>query len=188
MLETCNSTPDWIPISGNPDIISAFALGGMPNSGSTTFSPWLEQTCVRIRGNLWCWILPDTSWWNTLTGLALIKFRVGVMKQFVSSTFVSPVVSTNIAELYGPEAGNTSFMWEETVDFLAESAWGSLVVDPSLYVRKIPVDIKVQRRLERDEVIALGWHYIGLDYEGEPVAFPDAAINFELRALMRTIT
>lgn len=197
ILQTVNTGNDWIPISGNPDVIGAFADAAASNeaTGNTTFVPWLEQTCVRIKGTAWCWILPDTSWWNTLTGYAYIKFRVQVQKQLVSgdvtgggASAISPIVIENSTTLYSPEAGNQSFMWEETVDFLAESSWGSLVVDPSLYVRKVPIDIKVQRRLERDEVIAFGWDYIGIDYNGDPVAFPDAAINFQIRALMRTIT
>lgn len=196
VLQTCNTGNDWIAVSGNPDVIGAFSDNDAQSTGASTWMPWLEQTCVRIVGTAWAWILPTSSWWDTLTGYAYCKMRVQVLKQIVSGdptpgglgTIISPIALANQGSLFSPEAGNQSFMWEETVDFLAQSAWGDMVVDPSLFVRKVPIDIRVQRRLEKDEIIAFGWDYIGLDYAGEPVAFPDLAINFQLRALMRTIT
>jgi len=179
-----NSGPDAFNLTAWPDLIGTGAAFGDPDMNSIT--PWLEQTVVRVRGEIWAWILPTTAWWSTLTGRAAIKARIVKGLQPTDSGPNAGVVETQ--QPFSPRGGNVEFLWEKTFIFIAQSSWGDLTVDPASYVQKVEVDVRVQRRLQRNECLMLQFDYIGIDYSGDLEAFPDAAVDFELRTLLRTIT
>lgn len=182
VLLPCNSIPDEYALTGWLDLLDEDADIPQPRYQF----PQLEQTVIRIVGKVWCWLLPTDSWWDTLTGRACIKTRFTVGSQFMGSAVVVPDVST--PSYFTPMSGNDDIMWEDTQLFVAQSAWGDLTVDPTKYIREVPIDITVKRRIEHGKLLKIGFHYIGIDYSGEPIAFPDAAIDMELRVLLKTIT
>jgi len=171
---------DFVPLTLHADI----------SADPSTFAaasryPQLEQTAVRIKGQLWCWILPTSNWWETLTGRTFFKFRVSKGLQ-VDQT---PSAIGSVTNITNPTAGNIDFMWEHTEYFIAHSAWGDLVVDPSMYIRRIEVDITTKRRLKQPEALTLHVQYgPGMNYNGEDVAFPDGAWDSQLRTLIQTNT
>lgn len=185
LLSVCNFPPDSFPLTGWADILDSAGGDGVLRQHQF---PQLEQTVTRVRGSVFCWISPADSWWDTLTGIAYMKVRIVKMKQFMSPAVVDVLPQEDIATLFNPQAGNVEFLWEHTEQFLAQSAWGSLVVDPSNYVKKIDVDVTVKRRLQRNELLAIQFQYIGKNFSGDPLAFPDGFFDWEVRTLLQTIT
>jgi len=182
ILLPCNSIPDEYALTGWVDLLDEDADIPQPRYQF----PQLEQTVIRIVGKVWMWILPADSWWDTLTGRAAAKVRFSVGPQFIGSAVVVPDVNT--PSYFTPQAGNMDIMWENTQVFIAQSAWGDIQVDPAMYVREIPIDITVKRRISHSDLLKVGFHYIGVDYAGAAEAFPDMAIDMELRVLLKTIT
>jgi len=149
--------------------------------------PQFARTVERVRGFVHCWILPDTSWWNTLTGMCYVKFRLEVvqMPPLMTGANASPFTPyIGSDQVFEPSGGNVSYLWEHTFTFLAESAWGSLVIDPALYIQREEVDVRVKRRIEPNEALVMTTSTIGRDYAGAEIEFPDVVADFELRTLV----
>jgi len=150
-----------------------------------------ETTSLRVVGSVFAWILPDTSWWNTLTGRTALHFRIVKLKQFVFGIGGSgaTTVAPNVADLQLATAGQDDFLYERTEHFLAQSAWGSLEIDPTMYVHRFDIDVGVKRRLEKGEVLAVHMQYgPGRDYAGDDEVFPDLAVDMRLRTLLAVKT
>jgi len=176
-----------IPLTCHADLIDPTGTPAVeqPSLAAQYRIPQLEQTCVRVVGAIWFWILPTTAWWDTLTGVTHLIARITVEKQVVGLTSAIP----STADITGVRAGNVNYMHEEVHQFVAQAAWGDMVVDPTMYVHEMKVDTSVQRRLRQNDVVALELQYgPGLDYAGDAEAFPDLAVNVRLRTLVRTLT
>jgi len=177
-----NSVDSW-RLFTNLDVTNPDALDALGFS-----RPQFARTVERVRGFVHCWILPDTSWWNTLTGMCYVKFRLEVVQAPPTMTGLSnpqpftPYIGPE--GLFTPSGGNAGFLWEKTFTFLAESAWGSLVIDPALYIQREEVDVRVRRRIEPNEVLVMTTSTIGRTYAGAELEFPDVVADFELRTLV----
>jgi len=148
-----------------------------------------DYVVERVVGSIWCWILPASSWWDTLTGRTQLITRIGVTKQFIPPGSGSDVITPipYVADFRTVAAGNDDFMWEGVELFVAQSAWGDMQVDPTMYVRRMDVDIRVKRKLQHGDALYLAFQAgPGLDYSGAETAFPDMACDPRLRVLLST--
>jgi len=178
--------------SSNIDHWILYAHGDVQNIGGLDWSyalPQYDGIIERVRGEVMCWIMPDTSWWNTLTGILLVKFRLEVMSlQLTGGAANFPAQPTvpyaSSATVFTPVGGNVEFMWEKTFTFIAESSWGDLVIDPALYIQREDVDVRVKRKLEQNQGLVLTVASRGYDYAGNVIAFPDVVTDWELRTLV----
>lgn len=177
-----NSTPDsYVLFANGTDVVNI-------NADDWSYSqPQYDVTVERIKGHLECWLSPATQWWSTLTGRASLKARIEVIDFQVGLAAFPPNAPQQrytADSFFQPPAGNVEFMWEETFTFIAQSSWGSLTVDPSMYVQRVPVDVRVRRRIDKGSALVLTIGYIGINYAGSEVAFPDAYVDWELRTLV----
>jgi len=145
-----------------------------------------ELTVIRIVGKIFCWVAPSTNWWETLTGRTQAIFRLVQTKIFIPGVGGQDVMPSvqYLGDLRHSTSGSDDFMWEDVQLFIAQSAWGDLTVDPSLYVREIPVDCRVKRRLQKGDALAVYCQWgPGIDYGGELEVFPDLFVDYRLRVL-----
>lgn len=187
------------PVTNPPATIQQWILyahADIQNIGGDDWSfglPQYDGIVERIRGHVTCWHSPATSWWSTLTGVSHIKARIEVCEVITaqSSTAFPPAISSTAyagsSTFFQPVSGNVEFMWEHTFNFLAQSAWGSLEIDPSSYIQREEVDIRVKRKIEKNQALVLTWGQIGRNYAGDPVVFPDWITDWELRTLVSQV-
>lgn len=149
--------------------------------------PQYDATVERVRGTLWAWISPNTSWWASQTGRGCIKARIEVV-DWAPIGSVWPVQPHDRYQspqaLSVPFSGNVEFMWEHTFLFISSTSWGDLVVDPSNYVQKVDIDVRVRRKVDKGQILALTIGYWSMDYGGDDQAWPDAYVDWELRTLV----
>jgi len=174
-----------------------YAHADIQNLGGDDWSfgiPAYDGICERIRGHVSCWHSAATSWWSTLTGVSSIKARIEVCEVITATgptTFPPPISNTSYSgatTLFHPVGGNVEFMWEHTFTFLAQSAWGQLTIDPALYIQRAEVDVKVKRKIEKNQAVVLTWAQIGRNFAGDPVVFPDWITDWELRCLVSQVS
>jgi len=116
--------------------------------------------------------------------------RIHTTKQFINSAGAPSDTVTPIPYIasYTPAvSGNDDYMWEHVEIFVAQSSWGEIEVDPTTYVRRVDVDLRVKRKLQHGDALVLALQAgPGLDYSGATEAFPDMAVDARLRVLLST--
>jgi len=178
------------PITAHQDYASEGDIFVAPNNVfSQRRFPQLEQTVVRIKGSITCWLDPSEPWWENNNGYAMLRLRVRKTSQRVES--VDPVDPGTgvVQEAMGATFANEEFLWEHFEFWIASSTWGDTDMSSAIGPHQVLVDISTQRRLRVGEQIVLRMDYVTQSaFTVGPGTWPLVAINTQLRALMRTIT
>jgi len=179
-----------VPITAHQDYSSEGDVFVAPNNiFSQRRFPQLEQTVVRIKGSITCWLDPSESWWETRDGYAMLRLRIRKTSQRVESVDPVDPGTTVVQEALGATFANEEFLWEHFTFWIASSSWGDVDMSSAIGPQTIDVDVSTQRRLRVGEQIVLRMDYVTQEaFETGPGAWPMVAINTQLRALMRTIT
>jgi len=182
-----------VPITAHEDWASE---GDIVVAGETSWAPrrfpQLEQTVIRIKGNILAWLDPVSRWWETENGYGTLRLRIRKTSQGVGN--VDPVdpqlASPNTVQtIYGATMANEEFLWEDHYIWVASTSWGSIDTPPQAGPVKFPVDVTTKRRLRVGEQVVLQMTYVTQEAFGfGPGSWPDIAIVTQLRALVKTIT
>lgn len=158
--------------------------------------PQLEQTAVRVVGNLHYGINTDFSPSQVAFQLRF-DARVVVAQQVVG-TSAGIELSPNLYDMATPWVANEDFLWHYHARFNCDTDfWAdSQMLTPDWRApQKVPMDIRVSRRLKQREVLALFVQcsisevlHSGGDWVFEPSADIMMWADPQLRTLVRTIT
>jgi len=178
------------PITAHQDYASEGDIFVAPNNVfSQRRFPQLEQTVVRIKGSITCWLDPSEPWWENNNGYAMLRLRIRKTSQRVES--VDPVDPGTgvVQEAMGASFANEEFLWEHFEFWIASSTWGDTDMSSAIGPHQVLVDVSTQRRLRVGEQIVLRMDYVTQSaFTVGPGTWPLVAVNTQLRALMRTIT
>jgi len=182
-----------IPITAHADYASEADISvGVNTVWSQRRFPQLEQTVVRIKGSITCWLDPSEAWWENNNGYAMLRLRIRKAAQIVEDVSPVDVVAPGgglVQESMGASFANEEFLWEHFQFWIASSTWGDTDMSSAIGPHTIDVDVATQRRLRIGEQISLRMDYVTQNaFTVGPGNWPLVAINTQLRALMRTIT
>lgn len=153
--------------------------------------PQLEQTVLRVKGQIALTLEYDTSWWENATGWCIVTHRIRVADQIPGTIDIQEPDLTNLVpdNMGHATFAQESFLWENREIWYANAAWGEFNVEPLHQPRVINVDVTSKRRLEVGQSLSLMTEVIlQPDGENQPGTWPDMLEIIWLRTLLRTIT
>lgn len=168
----------------------AEAGGVTPLFAARSF-PQLEQTVVRVKGEIHLCIENDPSWWENANGFAMVTHRIRVADQVPGTIDIQEPDLTNLtpANMGNATFAQEHFLWEHRHIWYSSTSWGEQQVAYASQPVKIPVDVTTKRRLEPGQSLALMTEVVLIpDGQSQPGTWPDMFEFLTLRTLMRTIT
>jgi len=176
-----------ITLTAHMDLSDEFSQAGIPQ---------LEQTAVRIVGSIYYGINSDANPSQTAMRI-LYNARVAVAQQVPDSLFTVET-GAGTYDMNRHLEANEDFLWHYSDQFIIDTDyWAdeSILTPDWRAPQKVPVDIRVSRRLKQRETLALYFQAACTEVvhaSGEFLFNPEASIRVwsdaQLRVLLRTIT
>lgn len=165
--------------------------GGISPLFSARSAPQLEQTVVRVKGQIHLTLESDPSWWENANGFLVVTHRIRVADQIPGTIDISEPDFSNLtpANMGNATFAQENFLWENREVWYVRSTWGETLIEGTHTPRKIDVDVRTQRRLEVGQSLSIMTEVVLIpDGQNPPGTWPDLFEMLNLRTLMRTIT
>lgn len=169
-----------------------FAQDPFVTAGANARStPQLEQTVVRVKGQIVLVLAFDSAWWENANGILQVTHRIRVADQVPGTLDIQEPDLTNLTPdtMGSATFAQESFLWEHRTCWYNSTSWGDSQVEAQHQPKVIDVDITTKRRLEVGQSLALMTGVRVLQVDSIAIGqWPMLHEATYLRTLLRTIT